>query len=110
MSYKVKGVITAITEVKTLDNGASVLDYTVEVTEENGYKTPHSFNMYKKPEYKEHIENFVKFNSVGDSVEVEFTIRGQEYNGKIYNSLNHWRCDTLTESTPVETEKEDLPF
>ena len=106
--YKVKGKITAISEPKTLDNGATVLDYTVEV-EDNGYLTPYSFNMYKKADYKEHLDNFIKFNNVGDEVEVEFTIRGKEYNGRIYNSLNHWRCDKL-ETAEVEEKSDDLPF
>jgi hypothetical protein len=109
--YKVTGTITEITEVKTLDNGATVLDYTVMNKDANGYETPYSFNMYKKPEYKEHIENFIKFNNVGDDVEVEFTIRGRVYNGRVYNSLNHWRCDTLTKSEATEVEQtDDLPF
>ena len=112
--YKVKGVITEITDVKTLDNGATVLDYTVKATEDNGYETLYSFNMYKKPEYKDHIENFIKFNTVGDSVEVEFTVRGREYQGRVYNSLNHWRCDkleaTAEAATTAAVTEDDLPF
>jgi len=115
MNYKVKGAITAIGEVKQLDNGASVLDYIVDATSDNGYVTKHNFGMYKKAEYAEHIENFKKFNKVGDVVEVEFTIRGQEYNDKIYNSLNHWQCNKveMTSSdavTPIVEEDDDLPF
>ena len=53
--------------------------------------------MYKGAEYSEHVDNFVKYNKVGDEVEVEFTIRHQEYQGKIYNSLNHWKITKVTE-------------
>lgn len=111
-NLKVRGTISEITEIKTLENGASVLDYVVDVTSANGYVTRMKFGMYKKAEYTEHINNFVKFNKVGDVVDVEFTIRGQEYNGKVYNSLNHWRCDKveMSESVAVEPAKEDLPF
>lgn len=115
--YKVKGKITKVSEVKTLDNGAKVVDYVVEHTSENGYVTPHKFNMYKKGEYSEHVENFVKYNKVGDEVEVEFTIRGQIYNDKIYNSLNHWKIEKLNNSSeqpsqpqPIEEEDDSLPF
>ena len=113
-NFKVKGTITKIGEVKQLDNGASVLDYIVDNTSDNGYVTKYNFGMYKKAEYVEHIENFKKFNKVGDVVEVEFTIRGQEYNGKVYNNLNHWQCNKVEMSpsdavTPA-TEKDDLPF
>ena len=115
MNYKVKGSIASISEKKVLDNGASIVDYVVSVTSDNGYVTPHNFSMYKKAEYAEHVDNFIKFNKVGDVVDVEFTIRGQEYNGKIYNSLNHWRCDKVEMSTsdavtPVTNEADDLPF
>ena len=37
--YKVTGKITSIDEVKTLDNGAKVVNYIVDQTSENGYVT-----------------------------------------------------------------------
>jgi hypothetical protein len=127
-NFKVKGTISEITEIKTLENGAAVLDYVVDTTSANGYVTRMKFGMYKKADYVEHINNFVKFNKIGDLVSVEFTIRGQEYNGKVYNSLNHWRCDKVemserteflqslksttssTDSPNIEEAKEHLPF
>jgi len=110
--YKVKGSIASISEKKVLDNGATVLDYVVDHAGDNGYVTKYALSMYKKPEYAEHIDNFLQFNKVGDVVEVEFTIRSSEYNGKIYNNLNHWRCDKveMSPSEAVTTEKDDLPF
>ena len=110
MNYKMKGTITKIGEKKTLDNGAVVLDYTVTETSENGYTTPYSFNMYNKAEYAEHVDNFISFNKVGDNVEVEFSIRGKEYNGKIYNNFSHWRCDKVEQAVPVEDDGSGLPF
>ena len=116
-NFKVKGTITQIGEKRTLPTGVA-LDYLVEATEENGYKTTYNIGMYKKNEFSEHVDNFIKYNKVGDNVEVEFTIRGQEYKGKIYNSLNHWKCEKL--DAPASTgmamqsasEKitDDLPF
>lgn len=115
-NFKVRGTITKIGEKKTLTNGVA-LDYLVEATEENGFKTLYNFGMYKKTEYSEHVDNFIKYNKVGDNVEVEFTIRGQEYNGKIYNNLSHWKCEKLEEAKPTgmamqsSSEKmTDLPF
>jgi len=115
MNYKVKGTIASIGEKKVLDNGAVVLDYIVEETSENGYVTPYSFNMYKTADYVDFINKFIEFNKVGDNVEVEFSIRGKEYNGRTYNSLSHWRCDKVsdgaTTEAPVVTEESDgLPF
>ena len=111
--YKVKGTITAIGEKKVLDNGAVVLDYVVSETSENGYVRPFSFNIYKSAEYAEFVDKFIEFNKVGDEVEVEFSIRGKEYNGRIYNSLSHWRCDKVGSGTPAPQEEpvgDDLPF
>jgi len=112
MNYKVKGTIATIGEKKALDNGAVVLDYTVNETSENGYVTPFSFNIYKSSEYAEFVDKFIEFNKVGDEVEVEFSIRGKEYNGRIYNSLSHWRCDKVGSGTPAPQEEaeSDLPF
>ena len=110
MNYKVKGTITSIGEKKTLENGSVVLDYVVEEKSENGYVTPFSINMYNKAEYAEHVVNFIEYNKIGDEVEVEFTIRGNQYNGRVYNSLSHWRCDKVG-AAKVESNNEDgLPF
>jgi len=119
MNYKVKGTIATIGEKKQLENGAVVLDYSINHTSENGYVTPMSFNIYKTADYAEFVDKFIEFNKVGNEVEVEFSIRGREYQGRIYNSLSHWRCETISsqseavveEATPVVEETEtDLPF
>jgi len=113
-NFKVKGTISAIGEAKQLDNGATVLDYVIDNTSDNGYVTKYSFGMYKKPEYAEHITNFTKFNKVGDVVEVEFTVRGNvSKDGRIFNALNHWKCNKveMSDSPAVDTSVEsDLPF
>ena len=116
MSYKVKGKITSIEEVKTLDNGAKVVNYILEHTADNAYVTKYNIGLYKGEQYAEHVDNFVKYNKVGDEVEVEFTIRSTDYNGKVYNNLNHWKIDKVGAATPEATAKEmvedniDLPF
>jgi hypothetical protein len=108
-NFKVKGVIKSIGQVKDLDNGAKVLDYVIEETSENGYKTLLNFNIYKKAEHATHVDNFIQYNKVGDEVEVEFTIRGREYQGKVYNDLSHWKIEKIGQSAPLEVE-DNLPF
>jgi hypothetical protein len=110
--FKTKGVIKTINEPKKLDNGATVLDYVVEVTSENGYKTDYSLNMYKKEEYASHIASFIQYNKVGDNVEVEFDVRSFTYkNGEVGNSLSHWKVEKLISDTPIEMSPADnLPF
>ena len=111
--YKVKGVIQSIGEKKELANGAVVIDYVINHVSENGYSTLYNVGMYKKAEYAEHVDNLIKFNKVGDSVELEFTIRSQEHNGRIYNNISHWKLEQMnTEPTANEAEPvaSHLPF
>jgi hypothetical protein len=114
MIYIVQGKIASIEAIKTLENGAKVVNYIVDETNDKGYTTKFNIGMYKGQEYAEHVENFVKYNKVGDEVEVEFTIRSTEYNGKIYNNLNHWKINKLgtTPNALVTSEASDdgLPF
>ena len=107
MNYKVKGIINEVSEIKTLESGAKVLDYILEHTSENNWVTPFKINLYKSAEYSEHVDNFVKYNKVGDEVEVEFIIRGSEYNGKIYNSLSHWKINKVSSEQPQQEEQEE---
>ena len=114
--YKVNGKITSIGDVKELENGAKAVNYIVEHTSETGYATKYNVGLYKGQQYAEHVDNFVKFNKVGDEVELEFTIRDREYNGVVYNSINHWKITKLsattqpTKAVKQEEEVEDLPF
>ena len=112
MMYKVKGKIAFIGEKKVLENNALVVDYVVNHTSENGYVTPYNFNIYKKEEYADIVENFIAYNKVGDEVEVEFTIRGKEYNGRVYNSLSHWRCEKCSNNKEevIDQDATGLPF
>lgn len=110
MSYKTKGVIKSIGQVKELENGAKVLDYVIEETNDNGYKTLLSFNIYKKAEHVSHVDNFIQYNKVGDQVEVEFTIRGREYQGRVYNELSHWKSEKIGQAIEQVPAGDDLPF
>jgi hypothetical protein len=117
MNYKMKGFITQIDEIKQLDNGAKIVTY--RINNEEPYNNIVQFEMYKKPEYAEHADNFVKFNKVGDRVEVEFNIGSREYEGKMYTSLKHWKLEKLTnEENAIQqsefeqtlVDDDDLPF
>jgi len=60
--------------------------------------------------------------SAGDEIEVEFNLKGREYNGRVYNSLQVWKISgeikpknepTPKAETPLGESKEsedDLPF
>ena len=54
--------------------------------------------------------------SVGQQVKVSVNVRGNEYNGKYYVSLNDWKIEKLGDapvtSEPINNEEEhdDLPY
>ena len=113
MSFTIKGKILSIGEVKNFDNGAKAIDYQVETSEQ--YNNLYSFEMYKGAEHVEHIDNFIKYNKVGDQVSVEFNVRTNDYNGRFFTSLSPWRVDKLDQAQPVQDsivtdDTDDLPF
>lgn len=112
MSYTVKGKIISITGVEDLANGAARLSYRIDTGE--AYNNIWEFEIYKGSEYVEHAHNFSKFNSVGDSVEVEFNVRPRvwEEKDRVFTTLSHWKCEKLsdTPSEKVEAQETDLPF
>jgi len=53
--------------------------------------------------------------SVGQDVEVSFNLRGNEFNGKYYVSLQAWKINKVggavaPQPTPSTTEEGDIPF
>jgi len=110
---KVKGQIISIGDTQTFDSGAKKLSFQIDNGEQ--YNNILSFDLFKGAEHVSHLDNFIKFNKVGDSVEVEFNIQCKEYNGKYYTNLQMWRCEkvgeqTETKPTFVAEGDDDLPF
>lgn len=73
------------------------------------------------------VDNFAKFNKVGQEVTVEFNVNTSEYQGKYYTRLSAWKImatplqnSTNTATTanpkefgaplPTELEADDMPF
>tara|TARA_R100000329_G_scaffold125775_2_gene104339 strand:+ start:2290 stop:2661 length:372 start_codon:yes stop_codon:yes gene_type:complete len=73
---------------------------------------------------EEKVDNFMKYNKVGQMVEVSFNINCREYNERYYTDLNAWKVFTLkdevnqTDDVIVDEDyhtvngevEEDLPF
>lgn len=49
---------------------------------------------------------------IGQEVKISVNVRGNEYNGKYYVSLNGWKIDKLTEAPKqnAPTQESDAPF
>ena len=86
---KVQGKISAVKQV-------------VEVTKKDGdvfkkqqflLKTDEEYNSLYLFELlgNKNVENFNKYNKLGDNVEVSFNVKTEEYNQKHYVSLIAWR-------------------
>ena len=71
---------------------------------------------------EEKVDNFMKYNKVGQMVDVSFNANSREYQGKYYTDLSAWKIFVLKEeNAPVESSEEftqvngetvedDLPF
>jgi hypothetical protein len=67
----------------------------------------------------EKVENFNKYNKVGDSVKVDFNVSTNEWQGKYFTSLQAWKV-YKADATPQPTsdtapqlndqKEENLPF
>lgn len=103
MSYKVKGIIKTISKPETVGN-AKKLFFRIDNGEQ--YNNIMEFELYKGAEYVDHIDNFTKYNKVGDSVDVEFNIKTfnwkPESEDKIFTSLSCWKV-TKAESDNLDT-------
>ena len=122
MSYKAKGIIKSVSKPETVGT-AKKLFFRIDNGEQ--YNNIMEFELYKGAEYVEHIDNFIKYNKVGNSVEVEFNIKTfnwkPESEDKIFTSLSCWKVEKAESSIPEaeqfatttdvnDNEPDDLPF
>ena len=112
MELKINGTIKVIGELQTWDSGFSKVEFVVTTQEQ--YPQDIKFEAVK-----DKAENFLKFNKLGDNVDVSFNVRGNEYNGKYYVNLEAWKVfksvgtetPTAQEVATAQVEEvEDLPF
>jgi len=102
MEQTLKGRITAILEPKsgTGKNGKAWTSQEFVVEETATYPQKQVFSLFG-----EKVDNFQKYNKIGDVVEVSFNHKASEYNGKWYAKLEAWKVMKVEKSTP-----KPLPF
>ena len=111
---KVTGTIKVIGEPKELNNGAKELTYRIDTGEQ--YNNVVEFKLYKSAEYVSHIDNFIKYNNVGDKVEVEFKLNTYvwkpEAENKVFTTLTSWKVEKIKEDSgqTAQPEEIDAPF
>ncbi len=86
----------------------SKLTFVGETNEE--YNNLYAFELFGQ----EKVENFNKFNKVGDVVNVEFNVSTREWEGRYFTGLSAWRIDKSQEGTQAPPQDDngadDLPF
>lgn len=87
MSIVIKGVIKLIKETETFDSG--FYKRQIVVAEDGQYPNDIPIDFLK--EKSDVLDNF----GIGQEVNVSVNIRGSEYNGKNYVSLNGWKIESL---------------
>ena len=85
MNYELKGTLKEIFDTVTFDSGFQKREFVV--TTNGDYPQDIKFEFTKD---KTQLLNVAK---VGDSVNVAFNLRGNEYNGKYYVNLQAWKID-----------------
>ena len=112
MSLEIKGTIKKIGETKEFGKGEKTwqkMFYTIDTGEQ--YDNIISFEIFSQDK----IEQFRKYNVVGDKVTVHFNIKCREWEGKYLTNLSSWRCvkdvaETTEAPQPIEEGVDDLPF
>ena len=119
MEYKVKGRITVISEKQMFDTGSGKITFRIDTGEK--YNQFWEFELFKNKDYIEHLDNFSKYNKLGDDVEVEFNIKTNSWTNpktneeRLFTSLSCWKVEKVTDNvTPGEsndaTAVNTLPF
>jgi len=103
---KIKGEIISISEVQTgtskKGNNWKKLGFTI--TTGGDYPKKVHFTVFGD----EKVDNFMKFNKVGQNVDVSFNVESREFNERWYTDLGAWKVFTLKEEEVSATKKEEF--
>lgn len=97
----IKGAIKLINEIKVISDKFSVREFVVTT----GDKYPQDILFSTVNDKMDLIAPY----QVGQQVEVSFNIRGKEFNGRYYNTLDAWKV-IGTAVIPQQTEDDGFPF
>jgi hypothetical protein len=87
MSYELEATVYKIGEVQTFKNDFTKRDFVVKTDDQ--YPQVIAFELVKD---KTSLAD--KYN-VGDKVKVSFDLRGREWEGRFFTSLNAWRIESV---------------
>lgn len=96
-----KGAVKLINEVKVISDKFSVREFVVTTPDA---KYPQDI-IFQATNDKIAILDSI---GVGQEVEVSYNLRGREFNGRYYNTLDAWRVEAT--GVKPQAEQDDLPF
>lgn len=113
-NLQIEGVITKVSDViegTSKSSGKSWKKLTFVIQTSSEYPKNVAFTVFGQ----EKVDNFVKYNKVGQNVEVSFNVESREYNDRYYTDLQAWKVFSVKqEEAPVVEESfsspDDLPF
>lgn len=107
MSLKLTGTIKLIGEKQVFESGFQKVEFVITTNDEK-YPQDIKFEIVQ-----DKVDDFLKYNKVGSSVDVDFNVRGNEYNGKYYVTLSAWKVfktDLNASQKQTEAVVEELDF
>jgi Domain of unknown function (DUF3127) len=99
---EITGVLTQILQVQTgakKDGSGDWRKQSFIVKTEDQYNNLYCFEIFGD----EKVDNFQKYNKVGQEITVEFNVSTNEYKEKFYTTLNAWKIQ------PVKSENQQAP-
>lgn len=111
MDLQVKGKLKIKSDLQTFDSGFTKREFVITTAEQ--YPQDIKLELFKEG------TKLIDSSNVGDEINVHFNIRGNEYNGKYYVTLQAWKIEieAQTSSAPIApkplspgNEEDDLPF
>lgn len=99
---KINGKVKLLNDVQTFDSGFTKREFVITTLEQ--------YPQDIKLEVTQQRVELLNSVNVGDTVDVFFNIRGNEYNGRYFVNLQAWKIESSVSSTPdpipVEPTKE----
>jgi hypothetical protein len=100
----IKGAIKLINPIKVISDKFSVREFVVTTPDE---KYPQDILFQTVNDKMAVLESL----GVGQQVEVSYNVRGREFNGRYYNTLDAWKVQIIGQAAQTTNNNDDdLPF
>lgn len=102
-NFKIDGVIAKIFDKESKSATFTVREFVIEVADGN---YPQLIKMQMTQDYCDLLDGYAE----GQSVEVSFSLRGREYQGKYFTTLNAFKIAGNVQAEPVPTQAEPAAY